>query len=95
MLGVAWVGALLGWGRGRPLGLAPPLPGWGPPWASLGSVLPCWGSPLGFSGGGALPPLGSAFVLAPGPWGLGSRLVHDDDDVLVALVAQALLVVFS
>ena len=64
---LVWLGLPAGFlfllGRGRP---GRPLP-----------LLPCWGSPLGFSGWGAClsPPLGVASVLPPGPRGLGRQPV--------------------
>ena len=65
MLGVAWGGALLGWGRGR---LVRPLPclGGGRPgrlWAPrFPAGVPLWGSPVG----GLSPPLGAPGVVPPG-----------------------------
>ena len=67
---LVWLGSPAGFpfllGRGRP-GRPLPLPS-------------CWGSPLGFSGGGAVPPLGVGLCAgprSPGVW--GPRQSNDDD----------------
>ena len=104
MLGVAWGGALLGWGRGR---LVRPLPclGGGRPgrlWAPrFPSGVPLWGSPVG----GLSSPLGGGLCAAP--WlplrGLGWPLVVKtttldackgtkfESSLAVAMVAQGLV----